>query len=440
MVVAGTCRYPIASDGAALMAAICRDCFARVVGKPLPRRCPSCGRPRIASHDELLDLTIAHIDCDAFYAAIEKRDDPSLRDKPLIIGGGHRGVVSTACYIARTYGVGSAMPMFKALKACPHATVIKPSMEKYAAVGREVRALMRDVTPLVEPISIDEAFLDLTGTERLHRMSAAETLMRLAARIEEQIGITVSVGLSHNKFLAKLASDLDKPRGFSIIGKTETKALLARMPVGKIWGVGKAMQRKLEAAGITMISDLQQADERELMARYGQLGLRLARLSRGEDSREVKPVREAKSISAETTFNDDIRDYDALEGILWRLSDKVAGRCKTADLAGHTVTLKLKSADFKTRTRNLTLSDPTQLADVIFRAGQQLLKPETDGTAYRLIGIGVANLVTATGGMQMGDLLDPDANRRAAAERAVDKVRAKFGKEMIDKGRGIRKP
>jgi DNA polymerase-4 len=299
---------------------------------------------------------------------------------------------------------------------------------------------MRDVTPLVEPISIDEAFLDLTGTERLHRMSAAETLMRLAARIEEQIGITVSVGLSHNKFLAKLASDLDKPRGFSIIGKTETKALLARMPVGKIWGVGKAMQRKLEAAGITMISDLQQADERELMARYGQLGLRLARLSRGEDSREVKPVREAKSISAETTFNDDIRDYDALEGILWRLSDKVASRCKTADLAGHTVTLKLKSADFKTRTRNLTLSDPTQLADVIFRAGQQLLKPETDGTAYRLIGIGVANLVTATGGMQMGDLLDPDANRRAAAERAVDKVRAKFGKEMIDKGRGIRKP
>lgn len=422
------------------MAAICRDCFAQVEGKPPPRRCPTCGRPRIAGHDELLDLTIAHIDCDAFYAAIEKRDDPSLRDKPLIIGGGHRGVVSTACYIARTYGVGSAMPMFKALKACPNATVIKPSMEKYAAVGRAVRALMRDVTPLVEPISIDEAFLDLTGTERLHRMSAAETLMRLAARIEEEIGITVSVGLSHNKFLAKLASDLDKPRGFSIIGKAETKTLLARMPVGKIWGVGKAMQRKLEAAGITMISDLQQADERELMARYGQLGLRLSRLSRGEDSREVKPVREAKSISAETTFNDDILDYDALEGILWRLSDKVAGRCKTADLAGHTVTLKLKSADFKTRTRNLTLSDPTQLADVIFRAGRKLLKPETDGTAYRLIGIGVANLVTATGGMQMGDLLDPEANRRAAAERAVDKVRAKFGKEMIDKGRGIRKP
>jgi len=391
------------------------------------------------THDELQSLTIAHIDCDAFYAAVEKRDDPSLRDKPLIIGGGRRGVVSTACYIARTYGVGSAMPMFKALKACPNATVIKPSMEKYATVGRQVRALMRDVTPLVEPISIDEAFLDLTGTERLHRMSAAETLMRLAARIEAEIGITVSVGLSHNKFLAKLASDLDKPRGFSVIGREETKALLASMPVSKIWGVGKAMQRKLEANGITMIADLQTADERDLMARYGQMGLRLARLSRGEDTREVKPVREAKSISAETTFNEDIADYETLEAILWRLSDKVAGRCKASDLAGHTVTLKLKSSDFKTRTRNMTLSDPTQLADVIFRAGQKLLKPETQGTSYRLIGIGVANLITATGGLQVGDMLDPDANRRAAAERAVDKVREKFGKQMIDKGRGIKR-
>lgn len=419
------------------MSAICRDCFTTTSADK--RRCPSCGKPRLARHEELLDLSIAHIDCDAFYAAIEKRDNPELKDKPLIIGGGKRGVVSTACYIARTYGVGSAMPMFKALKACPDAVVIKPTMEKYAATGHQVRALMRDVTPLVEPISIDEAFLDLSGTQRLHRMSPAETLMRLATRIENEIGITVSVGLSHNKFLAKLASDLDKPRGFSIIGKQETKPLLAALPVSKIWGVGKAMQRKLEAKGITMIADLQKADERDLMARYGQLGLRLARLSRGEDTREVKPVRAAKSISSETTFFDDITAYDELEGVLWRLSDKVAARCKKADIAGHTVTLKLKTADFKTRTRNTTLTDPTQLADVIYRAGQQLLKPEIDGTAFRLIGIGVASLVTATGGTQMGDLLDPDANRRAAAERAVDSVRQKFGKEIIDKGRGIKK-
>ncbi|MDW3096744.1 MAG: DNA polymerase IV [Alphaproteobacteria bacterium] len=418
------------------MPALCRDCYAPNSNEA--RRCASCGKPRLARHDELLDLTIAHIDCDAFYAAIEKRDNPELRDKPLIIGGGRRGVVSTACYIARTYGVGSAMPMFKALKACPHATVVKPQMDKYAAAGKEVRALMRDVTPMVEPISIDEAFLDLTGTERLHRMSAAETLMRLAQRIEDEIGITVSVGLSHNKFLAKLSSDFDKPRGFSIIGREETMSTLAALPVGKIWGVGKAMRRKLEANGITMIADLQRADERDLMATYGQLGLRLARLSRGDDTRTVKPVRETKSVSAETTFNEDIASYDDLERILWRLSDKVAGRCKASDLAGHTVALKLKSAEFKTKTRNLTLSDPTQLADVIYRAGQKLLKPEADGTAYRLIGIGVANLVTATGGTQMADLLDPEANRRAAAERAVDKVREKFGKKIIDRGRGIK--
>lgn len=418
------------------MPALCRDCFA--ASDPSDRRCSACGKPRLARHDELLDLTIAHIDCDAFYAAIEKRDNPELRDKPLIIGGGRRGVVSTACYIARTYGVGSAMPMFKALKACPDAVVVKPQMEKYAAAGKEVRALMREVTPLVEPISIDEAFLDLTGTERLHRMSAAETLMRLAQRIEDEIGITVSVGLSHNKFLAKLSSDFDKPRGFSIIGREETLSTLAALPVGKIWGVGKAMRRKLEANGITMIADLQTADERELMATYGQLGLRLARLSKGDDTRTVKPVRDTKSVSAETTFNEDITAYDDLERILWRLSDKVAGRCKASDLAGHTVALKLKSADFKTRTRNLTLSDPTQLADVIYRAGRKLLKKEADGTAYRLIGVGVSSLVTATGGIQMADLLDPDANRRAAAERAVDKVREKYGKGIIDRGRGIK--
>lgn len=418
------------------MPALCRDCFA--ASDPSDRRCSACGKPRLTRHDELLDLTIAHIDCDAFYAAIEKRDNPELRDKPLIIGGGRRGVVSTACYIARTYGVGSAMPMFKALKACPDAVVVKPQMEKYAAAGKEVRALMREVTPLVEPISIDEAFLDLTGTERLHRMSAAETLMRLAQRIEDEIGITVSVGLSHNKFLAKLSSDFDKPRGFSIIGREETLSTLAALPVGKIWGVGKAMRRKLEANGITMIADLQTADERELMATYGQLGLRLARLSKGDDTRTVKPVRDTKSVSAETTFNEDITAYDDLERILWRLSDKVAGRCKASDLAGHTVALKLKSADFKTRTRNLTLSDPTQLADVIYRAGRKLLKKEADGTAYRLIGVGVSSLVTATGGIQMADLLDPDANRRAAAERAVDKVREKYGKGIIDRGRGIK--
>jgi len=418
------------------MAALCRDCYAH--NAAAARRCSACASPRLVHHDELLSLGIAHLDCDAFYAAIEKRDNPELVDKPVIVGGGRRGVVATACYIARTYGVGSAMPMFKALKACPDAVVIKPRMEKYAAAGRQVRALMRDITPLVEPISIDEAFLDLSGTERLHRMCAAETLMRLSARIEQEIGITVSVGLSHNKFLAKLASDLDKPRGFSVIGKQETRAMLATLPVSKVWGVGKAMARRLHADGITTMAHLQVLDERTLMARYGQLGLRLARLSRGEDTRRVKPVRETKSISTETTFDEDITSYDALDAVLWRLCDKLAGRCKAAGLSGHTITLKLKTSGFKTRTRAVTLTEPTQLADQMHRAGQKLLHPQADGTAYRLLGIGLSSLVHAAPG-EIGDLLDPAASRRAAAERAVDKVREKFGQQSIGKGRGVKR-
>src|SRR4051812_20689000 len=207
----------------------CRDCLAEQKGDV--RRCHACGSPRLIRHKELYDLTLAHIDCDAFYAAVEKRDNPELADKPVIIGGGHPGVVSTACYIARIHGVRSAMPMFKALELCPHATVIPPNMEKYAAVGHEVRALMLDLTPLVEPLSIDEAFLDLGGTERLHGRSPALSLAKLADEIETKVGISVSIGLSHNKFLAKVASDLEKPRGFSVIGRAETRSFLAAKPV-----------------------------------------------------------------------------------------------------------------------------------------------------------------------------------------------------------------
>jgi len=193
---------------------LCRDCTALHDDANL-RRCPACKSPRLVRHDEIASLSMAHIDCDAFYAAIEKRDNPAIADKPVIVGGGKRGVVSTACYVARTFGVKSAMPMFKALAACPNAVVVRPDMQKYALVGRQVRQLMLETTPLVEPLSLDEAFLDLTGTDRLHRCSPAQTLARLAKRIEDELAITVSVGLSFNKFLAKVASELDKPRGFS---------------------------------------------------------------------------------------------------------------------------------------------------------------------------------------------------------------------------------
>lgn len=412
----------------------CRDCLTPVPAKA--PRCPACRRPRILRHPELERLGIAHLDCDAFYAAVEKRDNPELKDKPLIIGGGKRGVVSTACYIARTRGVGSAMPMFKALKACPDAVVLKPDMEKYAKVGQEIRALMRDLTPLVEPLSIDEAFMDLRGTERLHHAPPALTMLRLVNRIEAEIGITVSVGLSFNKFLAKIASDLNKPRGFSIIGEAEAMDFLAEKPVSIIWGVGKAFDAKLKKDGITRVRHIRDYEETDLMARYGTMGRRLWRLAHCRDDRSVKPHGAAKSISAETTFFDDIHSLDELKAKLWPLCERVARRAKKSEIAGSTVTLKLKTAGFKTRTRSRSLPNPTLLADVIYETALPLLEPEADGTAFRLMGVGISSLTDADLA-DPADLLDPGATRRANAERAMDNVRAKFGDTAIRKGRGL---
>ena len=413
---------------------LCRQCFGSAeAGRA---RCGHCGSPRLIYHPELHDLTIAHIDCDAFYAAIEKRDDPSLSDRPVIVGGRHRGVVAAACYVARIHGVRSAMPMFAALKACPDAVVIRPDMAKYAAAGREVRALMREVTPLVEPLSIDEAFLDLSGTERLHGASPARSLARLVARIEEDVGVTASVGLSYNKFLAKIASDFDKPRGFSVIGRAEARDFLAPKPVGLIWGVGPALRRRLAADGITRIGQLRDREEAMLVARYGAIGGRLARFSRGEDDCFVDPTAPTKSISAETTFERDIADGAALGHALWPLAEKVATRLKRAGLAGGTVTLKLKTARFRTRTRSRRLAAPTQLADVLYRAVWPLLEREADGTPFRLIGIGASNLAAAEEA-DPPDLFDPAAAKRARAEKAVDAVRAKLGAGAIGKGRAL---
>ncbi|MCC0044439.1 MAG: DNA polymerase IV [Brucellaceae bacterium] len=409
----------------------CRDCFSLQRGTA--RRCTACGSPRIARHAELYRLHIAHVDCDAFYAAVEKRDNPELRDKPLIIGGGKRGVVSTACYIARIRGVRSAMPMFKALEACPEAIVIPPNMEKYSRVGREVRELMRALTPQVEPLSIDEAFMDLAGTERLHGVPPAIALSRFATRVENEIGITASIGLSYCKFLAKIASDFEKPRGFSVIGQEEAVSFLAKQPVTMIWGVGKAFAATLERDGIRQIGQLQQMDRGDLMRRYGSMGDRLYHLSRGLDDRRVNPDQDTKSVSAETTFNTDLAAAEDLVPVLRRLSERVSERLKKADLAGRTVTLKLKSSDFKTRTRNRQLTDPTRLADRIFQTGLELLRRETDGTTYRLIGIGVSDFMDLDRA-DPPDLVDVGARKRALAEGAIDSLRDKFGSKAIQTG------
>ncbi|HEV3373394.1 MAG TPA: DNA polymerase IV [Xanthobacteraceae bacterium] len=410
------------------MAGFCRDCRCDVA--EAGTRCPACGSPKLLQHPELDALAVAHVDCDAFYATIEKRDDPSLADKPVIVGGRRRGVVLTACYVARTFGVRSAMPMFEARRLCPAATVVRPDMEKYARVGAQVREVMRDLTPLVEPVSIDEAFMDLSGTQRLHGTSPAKSLAGFADRVEREIGITVSIGLSCNKFLAKIASDLDKPRGFAVIGASEAAAFLATRPVTQIFGVGKVAQARFLTDGFRTVGDLQRAGEAELARRYGAEGTRLARLARGIDDRPVRTERETKSVSAETTFEQDIAEFRQLEQRLWRLCEKVSGRLKGSELAGATVTLKLKTGDFRLRTRAQSFGQPTQLAAKIFACGRELLARETDGTKFRLIGIGVSALMPAAGG-DFADLID---RRTADAELAIDRLRARFGDDAIVKG------
>ncbi len=411
----------------------CRDCEAPITPDP---QCTACGSYRRIAHAEAGRLAIAHIDCDAFFCSVEKRDNPDLADKPVIVGGGRRGVVAAACYNARVYGVRSAMPMFKALKACPNAVVIRGNHGKYSYEGRRIKNMMLDLTPMVEPLSIDEAFLDMTGTQRLHGAPPALMLMRFQKRVLDEVGVTVSVGLSYNKFLAKTASDLDKPHGFAMLGRADALDFLADKPVGFIFGVGPAFAKTLGKAGIDTINDVRQRSDREMMELFGEGGLRLARLARAEDSRPVKLERERKSVSAETTFNENISEQDALLDKLWFVSQKTADHAKAKDIAGRVVTLKLKSADFKSITRRKTLTEPTQLADIIFKTCAQMLEREPRGNAYRLIGAGLSGLSAPTG--DSGDLLDPGAMNRAKAERASDKARDKFGKDAVMKGRELK--
>ncbi|NDW54078.1 DNA polymerase IV [Aliiroseovarius sp. PrR006] len=417
------------------MPSLCRKCLTQF---DTGRRCPSCNSPRVLSHPELFDLSIAHMDCDAFYASVEKRDNPELADKPVIIGGGKRGVVSTACYVARIRGVRSAMPMFQALKLCPDAVVIRPRGSHYAAVSKQIRSMMDELTPAIEPLSLDEAFLDMTGTAQLHGVPPAVMLARLVNRMEVELGLTGSIGLSHNKFLAKVASDLDKPKGFSVIGKAETMDFLRDKPVGLIWGVGGVSQAQLDKAGVHTFEDLLRWDKEDLVARFGGMGERLWHLARGQDKRRVSAHAPIKSISNETTFLEDTANPDLLDGHLWRLAENVSDRAKARDMAGQVVTLKLKRADFRAMSRQSNLGDMTQSADRIYRTARALLDTVLDKGPFRLIGVGLSHIGPATQTDTTQDLLDPNAEQRRQAEKATDKIRARFGKDAIKKGRGLR--
>jgi len=417
------------------MARLCRDCLSTA---DHIERCLECGSPRILRHQELFDLSIAHMDCDAFYASVEKRENPSLADKPLIIGGGRRGVVSTACYIARIRGVKSAMPMFQALKLCPDAVVVKPRMALYAEVSKEIRKMMDDLTPSVEPLSLDEAFIDLSGTQKLHGAPPAVMLVKLINRMQRELGLTGSIGLSHNKFLAKIASDLDKPRGFSVIGVQDTEKFLKDKPVRLIWGVGKAMQQSLEGSGIRTFSDLLRWERKDLNAKFGQMGDRLWHLARGQDARPVDSRAAMKSISNETTFFEDTSDLDLLHGHLWRMCEKVSSRAKAKGIAGRVLTLKLKTNAHKLITKRVTLRDATQLADTLYHSLSALLDQLEKGQSYRLLGAGLSDLCPEKEAELSPDLLNMQASQRGKAERASDAIRKKFGPDAIIKGRSLR--
>jgi|TARA_B110000908_G_scaffold132528_1_gene156095 DNA polymerase-4 len=412
----------------------CRDCLIELNIKTQLIRCSNCSSPRLLRHSEIHKLSIAHIDCDAFYASVEKRDNPELEAKPLIIGGGRRGVVSTCCYIARTYGVYSAMPMFKANELCPEAIILAPNIKKYLSVSKDIKKIFDELTPVVEPLSIDEAFLDLSGTEKLHGMSPAKVLNKATKRIEHEIGITASIGLSYNKFLAKLASDLNKPNGFSVIGKKEAKRFLSTQPITKIWGVGKVLNKKMGRGGITQIGQLQKMDLNKLVRDYGIMGERLYYFSRGDDRRKVIPIQKVKSVSNETTLDGDIANYKALKKHLWQLCEKLSARLKQKHLSAKTVTLKLKTSNFRSISRSVSISSPTQMAEILYTQGKFLLKPECSGLKYRLIGIGVSKFSNDQDA-DMPDLIDPVMDNKIKTEKAMDRIRDRFGSHIINKGR-----
>ena len=413
---------------------VCRECFKTFIIKK--EFCDKCYSVNIISNDEIENLNIAHVDCDAFYASIEKRDNPNYKNNPLIIGGGKRGVVATACYIARTKGVKSAMPMYKALKLCPEAIIIKPNIQKYKKASDKINKLMKEMTPLVEPLSLDEAFLDLSGTTRLHKKIPAVLLAELSKKIIEEVGISVSIGLSYNKFLAKICSDIDKPRGFSIINKEEAPNYLQDKPVELLWGVGKTLKHKLNNDGIKTIGQIKEMKLNEVISKYGAIGSHIFKLSNAEDNRVIKPFRKVKSISHETTFEKDTNDQDFLKKTLWSLCEKVSNRSKNKGLGGNTINLKIKTKDFKLISRSITIDEPTQIAEIIFQAAKLLLLREINTNKFRLLGVGLSNLKEAEI-CDLYDLINIDSNRDKKIEFAMDSIRDRFGTNLIKKGRSI---
>ena len=414
---------------------LCRDCFSTFNND---LRCNKCNSPRVVSHQEIFALKIAHIDCDAFYASIEKNENPSIKNLPVIVGGGNRGVVTTCCYIARINGVKSAMPMFQAKKLCPNAVIIAPRLNHYKKISRHIKEKLISLSPAIEFVSLDEAYIDLTGTELLHGQPAAIMLARIANDIEAVFGITISIGLSYNKFLSKIGSELEKPRGFSVIGKSDTEDVLKEKSVSKIIGVGKKTRAILESKGIRVISDVLRYDRAYLKESLGSFGETLWFLAQGIDDRKVTPNKPTKSISSERTFQKDETDFIIIKSYLWELIEKVSWRLKSEGLLTKRLSLKLKSKTFKLIQRSRTLSEPTNFAESIFQDSVGLLEENISKGPFRLIGINLTNFSYSKTNNLQDHLFQNENNPLLSAEEAMDQIRVKFGVRSIIKGRSLR--
>ncbi len=415
---------------------LCRDCF--YVFKTDPK-CKNCGSPRIVSHKNLLSLEIAHIDCDAFYASIEKRDDPSIRNLPVIVGGSHRGVVTTCCYIARVNGVRSAMPIFQAKKLCPNAVIISPRMDYYKKISGSIERILTTLSPKIEFVSLDEAYIDLSGTQRLHGEPPAIRLAKISKKIETEIGITISIGLSHNKFLAKIGSELEKPRGFSVIGHSDTSSTLRDKSIAKILGVGKKTELVLKSNGINIISDILKYDKEKLQEILGSFGETLWFLARGIDNRKIEPNKPAKSISYEKTFKKNEIKLEILTKFLWELAEKIAWRLKRLDVVALKVKVKLKDTNFKVVIISTTLNQPSNSPEEIFQKSKKLLQKNITKGPFRLIGLTLTGFSSAKTNVEQRGFFDESNHQTLAAENAIDHIRSKFGKDSIVKGRSLKK-
>jgi len=383
-----------------------------------------------------VNRAILHVDMDAFYASVEVRDNPELLGKPVIVGAGpqERGVVSAASYEARRFGVHSAMPSRTAYKLCPHGVFVQPNMQKYGAVSRQIMTILETFTPLIQPVSIDEAFLDVTGSLGLYG-DALTIAKRIKAEIHAQTGLTASVGVAPNKFLAKLASDLNKPDGLTVITDENKVQMLAPLPAAKIWGVGKVTEKRLHELHLQTIGDIQRMPVEELRQRIGNAAEHLHALALGEDDREVETDGESKSISSEHTFAVDTADLAQIKKSLLEQCEEVGTRLRQEKVAARTVQLKLRYADFTTLTRRRTLAQPTQDEMQLYEVAGQLLSAERiTGKRIRLIGIGGSNLVAPA---LQNDLFNRSDEKRTRLAKAVDELRGKLGPGAIKRGTSI---